>query len=417
MEIVKKNQPQLLVISTLFPHKEQPGAGLFIRERMFRVGKHLPLVIVAPTPWFPGQSFLRRLRPHFRPPAPRQEIQDGIEIYRPRFFSIPGFFKWLDGWFLAFAVVPTLWQLRHRFSLIDAHFAYPEGYAATLLGRWFGVPVTITLRGTEVPIARFPFRRRLMLKGLAGATRIFAVAASLKRHVIGLGVDSQKIRIVGNGIDTEKFTPVPRVEARHRFGLSSEGPVLISVGGLVERKGFHRVIEVLPALREQFPGLYYLIVGGPGPEGDMSESLRYQVQTLGLEEAVHFLGALSPEDLKWPLSAADVFVLATRNEGWANVFLEAMACGLPVVTTDVGGNREVVSDARLGSVVPFGDPKALEAALREALSRSWDRAVIRKHACENHWDYRVEVLVQEFEALVDGSKIGTRVKPASKESY
>ncbi|ADE16281.1 glycosyl transferase group 1 [Nitrosococcus halophilus Nc 4] len=413
--MTERTRPQLLVISTLFPHPGQPGVGLFIRERMFRVGKHLPLVVVAPTPWFPGQSLLRRLRPHFRPWAPRREVQNGIEIYRPRFLSVPGFFKGLDGWFLALALAPTLRRLRHRFDLIDAHFAYPEGYAATLLGKWFRVPVSITLRGTEVPISRFPLRRRLMLSGLASAARVFSVAASLERHVVGLGADPQKIRVVGNGVDTEKFHPVPRAEARRRFELSPEGPVLISVGGLVERKGFHRVIALLPALREEFPGLRYLIAGGPGPEGDMSEQLRRQVLALGLGEAVHFLGALSSEQLKWPLSAADAFVLATRNEGWANVFLEAMACGLPVVTTEVGGNREVVSDTRLGTVVPFGDSKALESALRDALTRSWDRAAIRRHACENHWDRRVEVLVQEFRALSDQKKTGKSVSPVSEE--
>lgn len=412
---MKESRPKLLVISILFPHLEQPVAGVFIRERMFRVGKHLPMVVIAPTPWFPCEGILRRLWSHFRPRAPQQEIQEGIEIYRPRFLSVPGFFKWLDGYSLALAVLLTLRRLCYRFDLIDAHFAYPEGYAASLLGKWLGVPVTITLRGTEVPIARFPLRRRLMLKGLASAARVFAVSDSLKRHVVSLGVDSQKIRVIGNGVDAEKFHPVPREQARRKFRFPLDEPILISVGGLIERKGFHRVIEVLPALKHQFPRLRYLIVGGPGPAGDMSKQLRHQVRTLALEETVHFLGVVPPGDLKWLLSAADIFVLATRSEGWANVFLEAMACGLPVITTDVGGNREVVSEPRLGTIVSFGDSKALESALRDALARSWDRTAIRGYACENGWDRRVEVLVQEFRALSDPEKAEKKVSPAPKE--
>jgi glycosyltransferase involved in cell wall biosynthesis len=99
------------------------------------------------------------------------------------------------------------------------------------------------------------------------------------------------------------------------------------------------------------------------------------------------------------LSASDVFVLATANEGWANVFLEAMACGLPVVTTDVGGNREVVCDESLGAITPFGDNRALSAALAEALAREWNRARIIAYAQANSWDTRVAILEQEFGLL------------------
>ncbi len=159
------------------------------------------------------------------------------------------------------------------------------------------------------------------------------------------------------------------------------------------------MIELLPALRERFPGLVFLVVGGPSPEGDFSERLRRQVADLGLDETVRFLGPCPPERLSEVLSAADVFVLATSNEGWANVFLEAMACGLPVVTTDVGGNREVVTGGHLGSVVPFGDPAALRSALAGALVKEWDRAEIRRHAEANSWDGRVAVLLEAFRTL------------------
>lgn len=398
-----ETRPRLVVFTTLFPHPGQPKAGLFIRERMFRVGKQLPLVVVAPVPWFPLQGIIRKWRPHFRPAAPRFEIQSGVEVYHPHFFSIPGLFKSLDGFFMALGSLTTLRKLRRRFgfNLIDAHFAYPDGHAATLLGKWLRLPVTITLRGTEVPLAKLPGRRRRMIQAMENSARIFSVSESLRQHAIAMGIDPDKIRVVGNGVDTEKFQPVPKQEARAQLGIDRDAPVLVSVGALVERKGFHRAIERLPALCRRFPGLQYLVVGGPSPEGDWSEQLRQQVARLGLEENVRFLGALCPEVLKIPLSAADVFVLATRNEGWANVFLEAMACGLPVVTTDVGGNAEVVAHEGLGTIVPFGDGDAMEQALIEALDKEWDRGVILDYARANAWDRRVVVLVEEFGRLVN----------------
>lgn len=397
--------PRIVVLSSLFPSAVQPGAGLFVRERMFRVGRELPLAVVAPTPWFPLQSLLRRFKPGFRPGAPAHETQQGHEVWFPRFVSVPGVFKGLDGLAMALAAWPRLARLKRegRLDLIDAHFAYPDGYAATLLGRWLGVPVTITLRGTEQRQARDPALAPKLRAALERATQVFAVSESLRQVALGLGIAGDKVQVVGNGVDLARFSPLPRAEARAALGLAADVPVLVSVGGLCERKGFHRVIERLPALRERFPGLVYLVVGGPGPEGDLGPQLRAQVAAAGLDEAVRFLGALPPEALRGPLSAADVFVLATRNEGWANVFLEAMACGLPVVTTAVGGNAEVVCRAELGHVVPFGDGQALESAIADALARDWDADTIRRYAAANTWDRRVAELVAVFRTLHRGA--------------
>ncbi len=123
------------------------------------------------------------------------------------------------------------------------------------------------------------------------------------------------------------------------------------------------------------------------------------MQALALGDAVRFLGPMPPEQLAVPLSAADLFVLPTRNEGWANVLLEAMACGRPVVASDVGGNAEVICMPGLGRVVPFGDAVALQHAIEQALSASWDVAAIRAYAERNTWEQRVEVLVDEFARL------------------
>jgi glycosyltransferase involved in cell wall biosynthesis len=391
-------EPRAVVLSTLFPHAAQPTAGVFVRERMFRVAKSISLTVVAPMPWFPFQGLIRRWRPYFRPPAPANETQAGIEIHRPRFLSIPGALKGLDGWFMAVACLPLVASLKKRFgcNVIDAHFAYPEGYAASLLGRWLHLPVCVTLRGTEVPLARDPARRRRMVDAMKRATRIVAVSESLKRHAVGLGIDADKIVVVGNGVDTAKFKRLDRRAARDQLGLAGDGPVLVSIGALVERKGFHRVLECLPQLRTRFSNLRYIIVGGPGPEGDYGAALGRVVDELGLKDCVTFLGPMPQDALNVPLSAADAFVLATSNEGWANVFLEAMACGLPVVTTDVGGNAEVVSDPRLGTVVPFGDRTRLAEAIAEALERDWDRDAIVAHAEANSWERRTRTLIDEL---------------------
>jgi glycosyltransferase involved in cell wall biosynthesis len=195
--------------------------------------------------------------------------------------------------------------------------------------------------------------------------------------------------------------------------------VLVSVGTLVERKGFHRVIALLPALLVERPSLIFVIVGGAGPEGDDSARLYSQVASLGLQAHVRFAGPLAPDALREALSAADVFVLASRYEGWANVLLEAMACGLPVVATDVGGNAEVVCDPSLGRAVPLDDASALAGALAEALSRSWDRSAIRAYAESNAWESRIPALVELFDRLAARtapSRSGGMVRPEARDA-
>lgn len=396
--MVSIRQPHIVVLSSLFPSSVQPGAGLFIRERMFRVGQRLPLSVVAPSPWFPLQSLIRRFHPGFRPGAPREEIQSGFQVHFPRFLSLPGLLKQWDGLMMALGSLPLLRRLKAQgqLDIIDAHFAYPDGYAALLLGRWLGVPYTVTLRGTETRHLQTPRLAERALKALQSAARVFSVSESLKKLAVQHGADPASIEVVGNGVDIERFKPVDRQTARAALRIAPHAKILISVGGLVPRKGFHRVIAVLPKLQIAYPDLRFLIVGGPSPEGNNLPQLERQVDELGLKDYVTFLGPVQPDQLPALLSVADVFVLATSNEGWANVFLEAMACGLPVVTTDVGGNREVVKDDSLGFITPLGDSEALADAIGRALATQWDHQHIRSYAENNAWDERIERLCACF---------------------
>lgn len=398
---MNKATPSIVVFTSLFPSSVRQGAGLFIRERMFRVARHLPLTVVSPQPWSPIDALIRRFFPRYRPVHPRKEQQQGITVYFPRFFALPAVARWLDGWSMAWSARAILRHLSNsgKINVIDSHFAYPDGFAAAYLGKALGLPVTITLRGTEPRTANYKLCGKLQARAMRNASRVFSVASALLHSAREAGVPEDRLRVIGNGVDDKKFQPVNRADARRELGLPENAHVLVTVGGLVERKGFHRVIELLPSLSQEFPDLHYLVIGGPSPEGDWTGKLKAQVKTLGLENTVHFLGQWLPSELKRPLSASDVFVLATRNEGWANVFLEAMACGLPVVTTDVGGNREVVDRAELGFVVPFGNREALYQAIADALRRSWCRSTIREHAEKNSWDSHIAELLEEFRTI------------------
>ena len=390
--------PSIVVVSSLFPSAAAPNAGIFIRERMFRVARHTTLTVVSPQPWFPGQSLIRLFRQNYRLSGDRYEVVDGIEIFRPRFFALPAIGRRYDSIMMALGLFLLIKKLKAqgKCEILDAHFAFPDGAAVSMIGRLLRLPVFITLRGTEPGHLRRAGIKGRLLKGLKCAAKIICVSQSLKDLMISQGIDEDKLTVVGNGVDTEKFQALDKLHARHELGISESASVLITVGGLVERKGFHRVMDVMPTLREEFPNLVYLVVGGASAEGDWSEYLKELASDLGIADSVRFLGQLAPDQLSLPLSAADVFVLSSRNEGWANVILESMACGTPVIASDVGGNAEVVCAEEFGEIIPFDDRNALVSALRGALSKTWNREALIGYAKRNDWQYRVDKLLDQF---------------------
>lgn len=394
--------PHLLVYTRVYPNTTQPNYGLFVRERMRRVAEHLDLVVVAPVPWFPLQGLIRRFLPHYRPEVPYYEEQEDIRVYHPRFFCFPGFLKWTDGWFQALGSLRLLRRLQRsdfHFDLIDAHFVYPDGVAARLLSRWLKRPYTITLRGSLTRFEASRLHRIQIAKALAEAARVFSVADSLRQDAIGWGQHPDHLKVVGNGVDLERFYPEKRSACRQRFNLPENAKVLVSVGGLTERKGFHRIIDLMPRLLKRYPELHFIIAGGASPEGNNEVELRDQIQRLNLQGKVHLLGPIPPQELRYVYSCGDVFTLATRFEGWANVFLEASACGLPIVTTQVGGNAEVVNSDLVGLLTPYGDAEALFNALCVALDRDWNRQAILDHAHANAWQTRIPELVTTFHQI------------------
>jgi len=377
---------RILLFSTVFPNAAQPTHGLFVRERM----RGLPVDdvevrVVAPTPWFP---FVSGLRPGLRPQVPRAETQDGAPVLHPRFLSFPGILKCLDGLLLFLSTLPTLVRLRRefRFDVIDAHFIYPEGLAAALAGLVFRVPVVITLRGMLPLLAPYRLRRPQLRFALRRAARIIAVSESLRRDAVALGVPAERVRVIGNGVDPELFHPLDRTESRRALGLAKYGPLLVSVGTLAPRKGFHLVMEAMAKMKHRghrWPTLRFAVIGGNGTEGAMESELRALADRLGIADRVIFAGPRRGEELARWYSAADLFVLASGHEGCPNVVLEALACGTPVVATPVGDVPELISPA--SGLLVERDIKSIVAGLDAALRRAWDRDAIAARVSGRSW--------------------------------
>jgi glycosyltransferase involved in cell wall biosynthesis len=394
---------KVLAISTLYPNRSQPVHALFVEQRILAMAKRFPVTVLCPVPWFPGERCVPRYRG--RRLVPRRETRGGVDVRYPRFLSFPLVLKPLDGFFLFLAVLRAAAGLRRSFPFdrIDAHLAYPDGWSAILLGLLFRTPVSVTLRGHDVnDLPRYPVRRRQVAWTLRHASAVFAVADALRERAIELGADPARTFTVANGVDTARFVPLDRLEARRRLGLPLEGPILLSVGHLVARKGFHHLVRALPEILRTHAGARLVIVGAAGEEGDFSEGIRRAVRETGTEDRVTLAGAVTHDELGTWYSAADLFCLASEKEGRPNVVLEALACGTPVVATGVWGTPEIVSRDEVGLLADSVLPAALGARINEALARRWDRAAIVAHSRSFSWDRAAEEVERTLARAGDG---------------
>jgi glycosyltransferase involved in cell wall biosynthesis len=279
------------------------------------------------------------------------------------------------------------------FDVIDGHFFYPDGVAAVMLGKKLGKPVVISARGSDLTyLPRFAYQRRWIQWAMREADALVTVSESLRREAITLGAVEGKVRTLRNGVNLEEFRPVDRAEARRFAGVPETAKVVASVGNLIPLKGHDLFIRALAGL----PDVHGLIVGG-GPE---DAALRTLVDSLGLNDRVHFLGRVPHGTMAKVYSAADGLVLASSREGWPNVLLEAMACGTPAVATAVGGIPEIVTVAESGYLLADRTSDAIAAALSALFQAPPDRAATRAYAEKFDWSETVSGLVDVYRSVL-----------------
>ncbi len=373
---------RLLTFSTLFPNNARPNHGVFVENRL----RHLVASgeasseVVAPVPWFPSSH------PWFgdwavNAAVVRREIRHGLTVWHPRFPAIPRVGMSLAPALLYRAMVPVVGRLiadGGGFDVIDAHYLYPDGVAAVWLGRRFGLPVVLTARGTDVSlIPGFARPRKMIQRAIEEAAAVIAVSAALKEALVEIGAPDSKVTVLRNGVDTVLFRPPPD-RAAARIALGFTRPTLISVGLLIERKGHHRTIEAMTKLPD-----FDLVIVGEGPERDRLNALLVR---LGLADRVRLLGPRPHAELPLLYGAADASVLSSSREGWANVLLESMACGTPVVASPIWGNPEVVRTPAAGVITRENSPDGIVEGVRQLFAATPARDATRAYAEPFSWD-------------------------------
>jgi glycosyltransferase involved in cell wall biosynthesis len=384
----------ILTYTSLFPNRVRPVQAMFVYQRTLHLAQRPGnrVEVIAPVPYFP--SWLRWSRWSEAGQIPDEEEIGGLRVFHPRYALIPGISMRIHGASMYWGSLGRATEINRRMHLdcIDAHYIYPDGFAAIKLGQSVGVPVIVSARGTDINVfPNIPAIRPKIRWTLENAAGVIAVSAALKNAMVALGVSSEKIAVIPNGVDSERFHPMDRAEARRRLGLPESGRVIVSVAALLRVKGHSFLVDAFAKLAPRHGGLRMYFVG----EGKSRGELESQIRALGLADRISLVGSKSNDQLAAWYSAADVMCLASSREGMPNVVLESLACGTPVVATRVGGTPEVIVSEALGVLVNQ-DAAEIAAALDNALSRDWDRAAIVNHARQRDW----KKVAEEVEAFL-----------------
>ena len=353
--------------------------------------------VVAPVPWFPFTG--KRWGDYGKFAAtPRVEHRNGVEVHHPRYFLPPRVGMNIAPHTLAMAALPVVRRLIRQgfdFDLIDAHYYYPDGVAAGIIAKKLGKPFVVTARGTDLNlIPQYPRPRRLIVDTAAAASASIGVCKALMDSLAELGADPDKLKVFRNGVDLERFIPEPRDAARRRLNLPVERRQLLSVGHLIERKGHHIAIEALPLL----PPETDLNIVGTGAEQPALQAL---AEKLGVASRVRFVGMVPQTELKWWYSAANITLLCSSREGWANVLLESMACGTPVVATNIWGTPEVVSTPDAGVLMRTRDAAALAESVTGLFATYPLRDNVRRHAEGFSWEQTTQDQLTLFRGMIN----------------
>jgi glycosyltransferase involved in cell wall biosynthesis len=385
---------RVLSLSTLYPNDQTPNFGVFVERQMRAVAKRedVDLTLVNPIGLPP---FPLSLHPRYRPlrALPAQEKRGGVTVLRPRFRLLPMIGARYNAGAIVSAVLPLARKLHRQmpFDLIDAQFFHPDGLAAVRIGAALGLPVSIKARGADIQHwGHQPATAAQVREAGQRATGLLAVSKGLVDDMAALSIPREKITLHRTGLDADLFRPYDRKMCRDQFGLPRDVPVLATVGALIPRKGQRYVLEALPALPEAI-----LLLAGKGEDEAMLRSL---AQQLGVAERVRFLGPVPHAELPILLNAADVFVLPSASEGLANAWVEALACGTPVVTTPIPGAQELITDADWGRLVPRDGP-AIVAAVSALLAERSSPERVQEAVAGMSWQANAAALVEHWRRL------------------
>lgn len=361
----------------MFPSETSPISGIFIKEQLKEIKKLCSVsAVISPVPWLYSRKGKRK-----------EEEWEGIKVYRPGFFMLPKLTIYLNGFFYFISVYLFLRRMKGliNFDLVHVHFAYPAGFAGALLGKILKKRIILTVRGTDINYFTENTILRILIKySLNNVDGIIAVSESLKKKVVSLGIGENKISVIPNGVDLSHFKPIPKEIARKQVGLSNNDKIILYVGAFEEVKGLSYLVSAFKQVcndadkigPNDINNLKLVLIG----EGSLYNKIYNMILDYGIEKSVLLKKYISHKEIPLWMNSCDVLCLTSLNEGRPNVLYEAVACGVPVVATNVGGVSEIIISNELGELVLPKSVNDIKDALIRVLKKEWDPQSIRNYA-------------------------------------
>ena len=241
-------------------------------------------------------------------------------------------------------------------DIVHAHYVTGSGYLGGILSGLH--PLVVSAMGSDILIAskKSKMMRPVVKYLLKKADLITCDGENTKKEMITLGADSKKIRLIYHGVDTKKFTPTQKLKnLRAKLGISNS-PIVISLRSLQPKYDVETLIKAVHLVLKEFPKTKLIVAG----DGAQKAYLKNMANSLEVLDSIKFVGQIPHNQLPYYLTLANVYVSTSLSDGGISIStLEAMACGIVPVVTDVGDNKKWIKDGKNGFVVPMKDPKAL----------------------------------------------------------
>jgi len=384
---------KLLSLSSCFPSDSDPNRGVFVAQRLAALNELIPLEVVHPFGRFP------LIRGKGVRPAKAEETVMGLDVHHRGFTYLPGLMKHLDGRFYAAGIKGWLGRYfdeHGKPDLLDFHFAWPDGVAGSILAKRFGIPFSITLRGTLNSRIKNPKMRKQITRALHDADCIISVSEPMAEIAADLGAKAEKITVIPNGVNTELFSPIDKGYAREQLSMSPDMRYVVLVANMRPNKGLGELTRATAKLPDD---VAVVVVGEDGDDGSYRKSLIATARQGGFESRLIFAGPQPHNRVPLFVNAADVSVLASHVEGCPNVVIEALACGKCVVATRVGEVPNLITPDVNGLIVPPGDSNALADGINAALDKTWDAEAIRQSPAVRSWQKVAQDVAGVFQGL------------------
>ncbi|MEI6669944.1 MAG: glycosyltransferase [Acidobacteriota bacterium] len=375
---------RIALVTPLLPVPFDATRGRFIHETARSLSKIATVRVFFQTLKYPPLLGLGA-RTYIYGLAPSRYQLDGCDVEAYTYPGLPVLTRGINGRVASWALTPRL--RRFQPDVVLGYWVYPDGYAALLAARALHVPCVIGALGSDIYV-RSGVNAWMTRLAIQEADAVVTVSEAMRQDTIRVfGAKPANVHTIVNGFNTSVFAPMDQAAIRGGLGIPSHGKMVVYVGRFVEAKGLRELLAAFGRLAPSDPGLTLAFVG----DGGMKDEMLRLVQAAGLETRVHLPGGLSPTGVAAWINAADVLTLPSWSEGYPNVIVEALACGRPVVATNVGGTREIVHSGN-GILVPPRDVGLLTEALKSVLSRDWDQRAIAAPMTRTWDDVSVETL-------------------------